>query len=93
MQETQVGFLGQEDFLKKEMAIHSCILAWKMPMDRGVWWAIFHGLQRIRHDLVTKQTSRKAGYTHKLCAQENEENMNFSECAIILSIQLILKLF
>ena len=31
MQETQVQSLGQEDPLKKEMANHSSILAWKMP--------------------------------------------------------------
>ena len=30
-QETQVQFLGQEDPLEKEMAIHSSILAWKIP--------------------------------------------------------------
>ena len=31
MQETQFQFLGQEDLLEKEMAIHSSILAWKIP--------------------------------------------------------------
>ena len=31
MQETWVWFLGQEDPLEKEMAIHSSILAWKIP--------------------------------------------------------------
>ena len=31
MQETQVGSLGQEDPLEKEMATHSRILAWKTP--------------------------------------------------------------
>ena len=31
MQETQVRFLGREDPLEKEMAIHSRILAWEMP--------------------------------------------------------------
>ena len=31
MQETLVRFLGQEDPLEKEMAIHSNILAWKIP--------------------------------------------------------------
>ena len=30
MQETQVRFLGQEDPLEKEMAIHPGILAWKI---------------------------------------------------------------
>ena len=31
MQETWVRFLGWEDPLEKEMAIHSSILAWKIP--------------------------------------------------------------
>ena len=31
MQETRVQFLGREDPLEKEMAIHSNILAWKIP--------------------------------------------------------------
>ena len=30
-QETQVQSLGQEDPLKKEMAIHSIILVWEIP--------------------------------------------------------------
>ena len=31
MWETQAQSLGQEDPLEKEMATHSCILAWKSP--------------------------------------------------------------
>ena len=31
MQETQVGTLGQEDPLQKEMAPHSSTLAWEIP--------------------------------------------------------------
>ena len=31
--------LGQEDPLEKEMATHSSILAWRIPMNSGVWWA------------------------------------------------------
>ena len=31
MQETRVQFLGQEDPLEKGMAIHSSILAWRIP--------------------------------------------------------------
>ena len=31
MQETRVQFLGQEDPLEKEMAIHSSNLPWKIP--------------------------------------------------------------
>ena len=28
--------------LEKEMATHSSTLAWKIPMDRGAWWATVH---------------------------------------------------
>ena len=31
MQETQVGSLGQEDPLEKEMATHSSVLIWETP--------------------------------------------------------------
>ena len=30
---------GWKDPLEEEMAIHSSILAWKYPMNRGAWWA------------------------------------------------------
>ena len=33
----QVYSLGSEDPLEEGMAIHSNILAWKIPMDRGAW--------------------------------------------------------
>ena len=38
----QVRSLSQENPLKKEMATHSSIAAWKNPMDRGAWWATVH---------------------------------------------------
>ena len=34
MQETWVPSLGQDDPLEKEMATHSRILAWKIPLNR-----------------------------------------------------------
>ena len=40
--ETWVQFLGWEDPLEEDMATHSSILAWRILMDRGVWWAAFH---------------------------------------------------
>ena len=33
--ETQVQYLGQEDFLEEEMATHSIILAWEIPWTEG----------------------------------------------------------
>ena len=44
--EMWVPSLGWEDPLEEGMATHSSILAWRIPMDRGVWQAVVHGLQR-----------------------------------------------
>ena len=35
-----VRSLGREDLLEQGMATKSNILAWRIPMDRGAWWAI-----------------------------------------------------
>ena len=40
--ETWVPSLGWEGPLEEGMATHSSILAWRIPMDRGVWWATVH---------------------------------------------------
>ena len=51
MQETWVRSLGGEDPLAEGMATHSSILAWRIPMDRGVWWVIGSiGSHRGGHD-------------------------------------------
>ena len=44
IQETWVLSLGWEDPLKEGMATHSSILAWRIPMERGAWWATVHGV-------------------------------------------------
>ena len=36
--------LGWEDPLEEEMATHSSILAWRIPMDRRAWWATVHSI-------------------------------------------------
>ena len=38
-------------------ATYSSILAWRIPMDRGAWWATVHGSQRVRYDWATKHES------------------------------------
>jgi len=45
-QETLVQSLGWEDPLEEGMATNSSILAWRMPMDRGAWWATVHGVAK-----------------------------------------------
>ena len=41
MRETWVQSLGWEDPLEEGMATHPSILAWRISMDRGAWWAIW----------------------------------------------------
>ena len=38
--------LGQEEPLGKGMAAHSSILASKIPLDRGTWWAAVLGVAK-----------------------------------------------
>ena len=51
MQETCVQSLDWEDSLEKEMATHSSILAWRMPMDRGAWQTTVHGVTKSQTQL------------------------------------------
>ena len=44
--ETCVQSLGWEDPLEEGMATYSSILAWRIPMDRGAWWVIVHGVAK-----------------------------------------------
>ena len=55
MQETGVRSLGREDTLEKEMATHSSILAWEIPWTEEPGGLQTMGLQRVGHDLATKQ--------------------------------------
>ena len=50
MWETWVRSLGQEDPLKKEMATHSSILAWRIPWTEELAGLQSTGLQRVGHD-------------------------------------------
>ena len=40
--------LSWEDLLEKEMATHPSILAWRIPMDRGVWQVAAHGITKTQ---------------------------------------------
>ena len=36
--------------LEEEMATHSSILAWRIPLGRGAWWVTVHGVEKSLHD-------------------------------------------
>ena len=50
MQETWVQSLGPEAPLEKEMATHSCILAWRVPWRKELGRLQSIESQRVGHD-------------------------------------------
>ena len=42
--EIWIQSLGWEDPVEEGMATYSSILAWRIPRDRGTWWATVHGV-------------------------------------------------
>ena len=50
MWETLVRSLGREDPLEKEMAIHSSILAWRIPWTEELGGLQPMGSQRVGHN-------------------------------------------
>ena len=54
MQETQVQSLGQEGPMKKEMATHSSILAWRIPWREEIGGGLQSiGSQRVGYNSAT----------------------------------------
>ena len=51
MQETWIQSLGWEDTLEEGMTTHTSILDWRIPMDRGAWWATVHGVTKSQTQL------------------------------------------
>ena len=56
MWEMRVRSLGQEDLLEKEMAIHTSILAWRIPWTEEPGGLQLLGLQKVGYDLMTEHT-------------------------------------
>ena len=50
MQEVRIQSLGQEDPLEKGMAIHSSILAWRIPWTKKPSRLQSMGLQKVGHN-------------------------------------------
>ena len=46
MWEIWVRSLDWEDPLEKGKTTHSSVLAWRIPMDRGTWWATVCGVAK-----------------------------------------------
>ena len=56
-EETRVLFLGWEDPQEEDMAIHSSVLAWRIPRTEEP--GVTTGSQRVEHDQTTYHTAQK----------------------------------
>ena len=72
--ETQVQSLGQEDPLKKGMATHSSILAWRIPWTEDPGWLQSMRLQRVTW--LNSQHTQIWGNTKKLSSSQKKQHVN-----------------
>ena len=56
----QVRFLGQEGPLEENMAIHSSILAYRIPMERGTWQTTVHRVTKSQIQFKQLSTQHTA---------------------------------
>ena len=57
IEEAWVRTLGWEDPLEEGMATYPSILAWRIPTDRGAWWAPVHSLRPMTEQLRVRVLS------------------------------------
>ena len=62
----QVQFLGQEDPLEVGMATQSSILALRIPIDKGGWWATVHRVAKswIQLKWLSTHIHTNSSFTH-----------------------------
>ena len=68
--------LGLEDPLKKEMATHTSVLAWEIPLTEEPCGLQSQSCKRVGHNLATKQ-QQQTKYSHQGCCQStNMSSLN-----------------
>ena len=60
------------------MAIQSNILAWRIPLDRGAWWATVHGVTKSRTGL--KQLSMHTANTLRFVGHKVPHKSSHRQC-------------
>jgi len=81
MQETQeawVPSLGHKDPLEEGTATHSSILAWRIPMDRGAWWATVHRVAKNQRQLwaTVHRVAKNQRQLNRLCMRARQQLMS-----------------
>ena len=59
------------------MAIHSSILAWRIPMDRRAWWVALHGVAKSQTRLSNIEESKCWSVDKKNVAYKSIYTMTF----------------
>ena len=65
--------------MEEGMAIHSRILAWRIPMDRGAWRARVHGVAKESDTTERLNTAPQTKYmdkTQKTMKNNKQEYLN-----------------
>ena len=63
---------------KEAMATHSSTLAWRIPTDRGAWWAIIHGVSKSQIWLKWLSTAHalEEHYAKHMGKHKSESHLN-----------------
>ena len=80
MRESRVQAMGWKDPLEWGMATSSSILGWRIPMDRGAWWAAVHGVTKSQTRLTTKHSTTQRKHenpTKRQMIYVKHSNMRF----------------
>ena len=86
MQKASVRSLGWEDPLKEGMAIHSSILAWRIPWTEEPGRLQSMGSQRVGHDWATKHHTAREKIIIKRPLGENQCGLT---CIILCTTVLL----
>ena len=83
MWETWVHFLGREDPLEKEMAIHSSTLDWKIPWTEELDGLQSMGSQRVGHNWTTSLSLTE--YLKAFSMQDPGDGLIAKSCASLVT--------
>ena len=84
MRETWVQSLDWEDPLEESMATHSSILAWRMPWTEESGGLQSMGLQRIRHDWVSKCNTAQHSKVEEMAESDPFQHLCITETLILV---------
>ena len=79
MWETQVQPQGWEDSMEKGMAIHSSILAWRIPWTEEPGKLQSIGFQRVGHDWTIKTHTHTVSLSLNPISQRSHKTAHFQE--------------